>query len=475
MIGIIVRKELLALYRDRRILILALALLAMWSMLYLIALGQQQRLQTERAQIGETTRDQWDKQGIKNPHRGAHFGMYVFRPDVPLAAFDPGIEPYVGQAIWLEPHRRNMARFNPDADDGAGTRFGHIDPAFLLAALFPLLIMVLAFAQATQEREQGTLRMLQSMGVTNFAILGAKLIAIATCLAALLLPVFVLLGISVLLTKGVAHFDWTVLLRVACLAATYFLYYLAIAAIGLAVGSLSAGSRNALFLLVVVWAGFVLAAPRAASAIAQARVPMPTATQFWAAIAQDYERGLPGDPNLATQVRNFEAQLLRQYDVKSLGEVPIGVNAARRLIRDAYADKVHAYHFDALWSRYGQQQRVLRWASVFSPTIALSASSSVLSGTSLAHQRRFEDQAETYRQAFNTALDKWDMAQTKGNVSYETQYAADKVWQSIPAFHYNSPTIGFALRSGWPDLMILAAWTLAATGLLWVAAKRWKP
>lgn len=476
MIGIIVRKELLALCRDRRVWILALALLAMWAMLYVAALGQQQRLQAERAQIGDTTRAQWDKQGIKHPHRGAHFGMYVFRPDVHLSAFDPGVEPYVGQALWLEPHRRNMARFNPDADSGPGTRFGHIVPAFLLAGLFPLLIMALAFSQATQEREQGTLRMLQSMGVSNLALLAGKLIAIAACLVLVFLPVFALLGISAIWLPGVAYAESTYLLpRVATLAAVYLLYYLSIAGLGLAVGALSSGSRGALFVLVVLWAVFVLAVPRAASAIAQARVPLPTATQFWAAIAHDYQRGLPGDPDLATQVREFEAGLLRQYGVASLSQVPIGVNAARRLVRDAYADKVHAYHFDALWARYQQQQRLLRWASMFSPTIALAGTSAALSGTSLAHQRHFEGAAEQYRQAVNTALDQWDMTHTQGNVSYETQYAADAVWQSVPAFHYTPPSLGFALRSAWPDLMLLAAWAVAAMAVLGVAAQRWRP
>ncbi|MFD4840687.1 DUF3526 domain-containing protein [Achromobacter sp. NPDC058515] len=471
MIAIIARKELLALYRDRRVLILGLGLLAVWAMLYAAALGQQQRQQAERAEIGETTRAQWDKQGIKHPHRGAHFGMYAFRPHAPLSAFDPGIEPYVGQALWLEPHRRNMARFNPAADGGPGARFGHIAPAFLLAGLFPLLIMALAFSQATQERELGTLRMLQSMGVSNRALLAGKLLAITGCLTAVFLPVFALLALGAIGELAPAG----LLPRIAGLAAVYLLYYLITAALGLAVGAFSAGSRGALFVLAVVWAVFVLAAPRAASAIAQGSVPLPSGSQFWAAIAHDYKHGLPGDPDLATQVRDFEAGLLRRYGVASLSQVPIGVNAARRLLRDAYADKVHAHHFDALWARYMRQQRLLRWAGVFSPTIPLAATSAALSGTSLAHQRHFEEAAEQYRQAFNASIDEWDMAHTHGQVSYETEYAADSVWQSVRPFQYSPPSLGFSLRTAGPDLMLLAGWAVAAIGLLGAAARRWQP
>ncbi|MNT67578.1 hypothetical protein D3C72_2057330 [compost metagenome] len=67
------------------------------------------------------------------------------------------------------------------------------------------------------------------------------------------------------------------------------------------------------------------------------------------------------------------------------------------------------------------------------------------------------------------------MAHTQGNVSYETQYAADAVWQSVPAFHYTPPSLGFALRSMWPDLMLLAAWAVAAMAVLGVVAQRWRP
>src|SRR5690554_3988495 len=118
MIAAIARKELIGLIRDRRVLMLSLGLLAMLIAAYLVALGQHQRLQAERLAVGETARMQWERQGIKHPHRGAHFGIYAFRPNTPLSVFDPGIEPYVGQAIWLEPHRRNMPRFNPAADAG---------------------------------------------------------------------------------------------------------------------------------------------------------------------------------------------------------------------------------------------------------------------------------------------------------------------------------------------------------------------
>lgn len=472
MIAAIARKELVGLARDRRVLILGLGLLAMLIAVHLVVLGQQQRLQAERLEIGETARAQWDKQGIKHPHRGAHFGMYAFRSATPLAAFDPGIEPYVGQAIWLEPHRRNMARFNPAADAGPGVRFGSIVPAFLLTTLFPLLIMALTFNQVTQEREQGTLRMLQSMGVSNLAILGGKLIAIVACLAVVFLLAFTLVAASAYWRPGAAA---SPLPHIVLLGAAYFVYAIVMATLGLALGALCRGSRGALFVLVIVWAVFVLAAPRFGAAIAQTVVPLPSASQFWGDIARDYTHGLPGDPDLATQVREFEAGLLRKYDAAALEQVPIGVYAARRLMRDAYADKVHAHHFAGLWGRYARQRNILRGMAILSPAIPLREISMSLSGTSLAHQRHFEEAAEQYRRDFNTAIDEWDMTHSRGVVSYETQYAADSVWQSVPVFGYEPPSLGFSVSVAALDAMLLAAWVMAAMGLLCFAARRLQP
>lgn len=472
MIAAIARKELIGLIRDRRVLMLSLGLLAMLIAAYMVALGQQQRLQAERLAVGETARMQWERQGIKHPHRGAHFGIYAFRPNTPLSVFDPGIEPYVGQAIWLEPHRRNMPRFNPAADAGPSVRFGRIVPAFLLTTLFPLLIMALAFNQITQEREQGTLRMLQSMGVSNLAILGGKLIAIIACLGLIFIPAFALAAVGVYWQSGGAALP---LPRVALLGAAYLLYFIITATLGLALGALCRGSRGAFFLLVVVWAVFVLAAPRLGSAMAQKAVPLPPASQFWSAIEHDYRNGLPGDPDLATQVRQFETDLLEEYGVASLGQVPIGVNAARRLLRDAYADKVHAHHFDGLWDRYARQQGMLRWATALSPAIPLGAVSKSLAGTSLAHQRHFEEAAEQYRRYVNTVIDQWDMRHTHGQVSYETQYAADSVWQSVRTFEYQAPSLWFSAREAVPDMMLLAAWLAATMGMLCLAARRLQP
>ncbi|WP_202618404.1 ABC transporter permease, partial [Escherichia coli] len=119
-------------------------------------------------------RAQWEAQGVKGTHQAAHFGIYVFKPESPLAAIDPGLRQFTGQALWLEPHKRNLARFSPAADQGIATRFGQMSAAFVLHTLLPLLIVALAFNAVTHEREQGTLRMLHSLGLSARKLLFGK-------------------------------------------------------------------------------------------------------------------------------------------------------------------------------------------------------------------------------------------------------------------------------------------------------------
>jgi ABC-2 type transport system permease protein len=170
----IIRKELLAVLRDGRLLVLAFSVFAVLTGFFLASVAEHRQIQLEKQAVGATAKEQWDTQGVKNPHSAAHFGIYVFKPDSPLASVDPGLRQYIGQSLWLEPHKRNGARFSPAADQGLATRFGQASAGFVLYALLPLLVIALAFNAVTQEREQGTLRMLHSLGLSATKLLLGK-------------------------------------------------------------------------------------------------------------------------------------------------------------------------------------------------------------------------------------------------------------------------------------------------------------
>ncbi len=465
-----IKKEILLLLRDGKVVFASALLLLMLLVLAISSMAQHQAREEEKRLVGESAREQWDKQGVKHPHRGAHFGIYVFRPNTALAAVEPGVLPFTGQSLWLEPHRRNMTRFSEATDAGPAQRLVDMAPAFILYGLFPLLILSLALNQIPQEREDGTLRMLHSAGFSPSTLIFSKLVAQWVLIGAVLLPA-VLTAIFICALTGQGE----ICIRIVLLTFAYGFFYIVIGALGLAVGMLVRSVRAGQLLAVVIWAVAIVLVPRLANAAAQVMVPLPHAADFWAAIEREYTDGPPDGVSLAERVAGFEASLLQQYGVDDLNDVPIGVNAARRLFRDAYADEVYEKHFSRLWALYANQQQILQCFAVVSPVIAIRNISMTLSGSSLADQKHFEAASETYRRHVNTTIDEWDLHHTQGIVSFEVQYSDADLWQSIGTFSYVPLHWTRSVSHALPDFFVLLGWVIFAGLVLKKTARRLVP
>ena len=118
----------------------------------------------ERDALAQQERDQWEKQPDRHPHRMAHYGLFAFRPPSPLGFFDPGVEPFTGSAVFLEPHRRNPPNFSAASQASELVRFGRPTAAFVLQLLLPLLIFCMTFDSVAGEREAGTYRLALAQG-----------------------------------------------------------------------------------------------------------------------------------------------------------------------------------------------------------------------------------------------------------------------------------------------------------------------
>lgn len=135
----IAAKELLELRRDRRLT--ALFVFSLILMLAAIVSGAAEnvRIGRERSAAAEADRQLWVDQGAKNPHAAAHFGQYAFKPVSPLALADPGVDPFVGSAVWLEAHKQNETQFRSASDSGLAARLGGLSLAFILQSIAPSL------------------------------------------------------------------------------------------------------------------------------------------------------------------------------------------------------------------------------------------------------------------------------------------------------------------------------------------------
>jgi ABC-2 type transport system permease protein len=471
MIALVMAKEVRAVLRDGRLMVMAAVLLVALVAILLDALAAHREARAERERIIELTRAQWDHQGAKHPHRAAHFGLYAFAPAMPLATLEPGIGPQLGQALWLEPHKRNMARFSPSLDAPASTRLSEATVSFVLVALVPLLIVGMGHHTVTQERESGTLRLLVASGASAQAVVLGKLLGLMVVLGLLAVPA--LAGAWWL--GGGQSLDGDTAARAVATVATLMVGYLVFVAIAVLASLWLPTGRSALIVLLVAWMAVAFAAPRLGAVVAERAVPVADGSQFWRDIARDVEEGLPGDGTALQRQAAFDAALLRENGVSRMEDLPFGAAARRRIFRDAYAHRVHDLHFDRLWNAWERQQTWFRAATAWSPVVALRSAMMAFAGTDLAHHRAFEVQAESYRKAFTLRLDEWDLSARAGVVSFEERYGGDAVWQSIAPFRPETPRWTAALRAAAPDLLILLAWATAAVALLLASGRRVRP
>ncbi|MDT1883647.1 ABC transporter permease, partial [Acinetobacter baumannii] len=71
------------------------------------AYEHQRNANAQRAHYQAEANQEFEAQPDRHPHRVVHYGHFLFRPLNPLAAFDPGIDGYTGNTLYLEGHRQN--------------------------------------------------------------------------------------------------------------------------------------------------------------------------------------------------------------------------------------------------------------------------------------------------------------------------------------------------------------------------------
>lgn len=466
---VVARKEWLDIRRDARWRALAaVTLLLMFSALAL-GLLQGRRLEQghHAAQVGD--RDVWTAQGAKNPHSAAHFGQYAFKPAGPLAVAEPGVDAYVGNAVYLEAHKQNEVQFRAARDATLAARMGHLTLAFVLQTVLPLMAILLGFAAFSGEREKGTLPQLLSLGVRPIHLLLGKALAGAGVLAGLL----VLAGAG--LAAGLALFGSHEAAeagggpRLAGMLLGYALYLTGFLALALAVSARARSSRSALVGLLVFWLLNSFVVPRLVTDAVRNAVPLPTAQAFRDAIAEDKKALFGHDESHAGFVA-FRNRVLREYKVSRVEDLPVSFRGLSLREDDEAGYRIFDRHFGRLQAEI-ERQDTLRAASGFVfPLLALQPVSMAMAGTDNRNHHHFVRAAEEHRRLIQTAAsqDLIDHAKNGDN----NYVAPESLWSRIPSFEYRRPGGGWAWQGQWLNFASLAVWCSACCLLAWRAALR---
>lgn len=447
----IARREFLERLRDGRLywaggLVLVLLLTA-------LAVGwahQRDARAEQRAAQAMDYRD-WLQQDRRHPHDAAHQGMHAFKPEAALAMMDPGINPYIGSTVWLQAHRQSEVKFNAAQDATGLQRFGNLSVGWILQVLGPLLVIVLGFNAFAGEREQGILRQTLSLGVSPLRLLGGKALALAASLAVLLVPAAIVAAIAVAVGAGPGD-RLDALLRLAAWALGYAVYLGIFVFLVLGVSAASSTSRMAITVLLALWIGQAVMAPRVLSELSRAWFPSPTRLAFDKAL--DAERKAVSD---AVWQKNFGTTERWGRDV------PLSKWGLALRLDDQSSYAVYDRHYGRLWDTWEQQQTVQEWSGLLLPILAIRSFSMGMAGTDFAHHRSFTTEAEHHRRDIQDLMSQDLVAHADPLGDRHFAYQAPReLWATVPPFDYHPPGAAWALRHQARSLAVLCAALLLA-------------
>jgi ABC-2 type transport system permease protein len=466
LVSIVARHQWQLLVRDRRLAVLGLALLLVLCTASMTGAALQGARNAERHTAQADEARVWASQGAANPHSAAHFGRYVFKPLLPLAAIDPGLLPQLGTSLRLEAHANNPAR-NRAIDGGTAlTRFGGLSPATMLQVLAPLLIILAGFATFSGESARGLLRQELAAGAAPSALMAGRL-------AGLTVTVLLLLAVATMASLGALEFASGMTGQFAPLLLMmlgYGLYLFAFAALTLAASAAFASARTSLVVMLAFWALATLFVPRIAPSIAEATAPTLSGPAFEASVTREVMEGPSGHDPRDARLDRLRQDTMRRYGVTKLEELPVDFNGIALFHGEALSSAIYRRHFAALYDGYDRQAASQRAFALVSPYQAVRPFSAAMAQSDQHAHRRFLEQADDFRYRLVQQLNRALIQRPVGGAGpYMTDVAAvtrDTKFASRPQ-NLREP-----LARHWIDLAILAGWAVGATLIAFAAARR---
>lgn len=424
----------------------------------------------------EQSRKDWLHNPDKNPHRMAHYGNFAFRKSTSLSIFEFGMQPYFGNVIYLEAHKQNSANFSEASFSNSMLRFGEISVAMVLQILLPLLIFFLGFNCIATERENGTLKLLLSQGVSWKQLLLGKIIGLTRVLLLLYVPTIVVLVLIWLLVQNfTVSVDETI--KMLLFVLLHFLYLLFFCVITVLVSAASKTSKNALISLIGIWLLFTIILPRGTQAIGSYIYEAPSKIAFNSTIENDIiKQGDSHNPN-DVHYKAIKDSLLLVHKVDSVQKLPFNYSGFIMTESEKISAKTYKKHLGTLLQVYKKQNSFSRAVSLFNPYTAIKNLSMALSNTDYDSYIDFQKQAEAYRYEM---AQKMNALQVKyiSNIKEkptEKPYTIDKKhWEELGEFHYEPKGVLSILKDEIISIISIILWVVLLFITIRIAAKNLK-
>lgn len=344
-------------------------------------------------------------------------------------------------------HTSSSLPFNPGGQKQQIGGLWDIDFIFLISFIFSFLAIVLTFDSICGEKEQGTLKLLMSTGVSRTSIIISKILA---SMLALCIPLVVGLPANVLYLNfsGVITLDNELISIISLFLLLSVLLLFFFTGLGILVSSLTKHSITSLVLLLLIWVALVIIVPGFAKPLAKemsyVKSPVEVAKLRDAAFEEffdDFKRSgaLDRPPQMAAQ-DNFRYEKIwngvRQRFLRN-----------RQIITDTQ-----------LRDQYNQALTGRRTAR-FSPTMVFNLAVSKLTATDFTRVKEFHSQAGRYKNDLFNFVEVQDAPDEKSpHILYSDGrgYLSMRPFNGdIPRFVFYKTPIGDRLAETIPDTAIL--------------------
>ena len=463
----ITREEWRLLLRDRVAVLALVSLLLLATIASLTAWEQRRMGHLERTQHQKQVDQAFQAQPDRHPHRMVHYGHFVFRPLNPMAAFDPGIDAYTGNTLFLEGHRQNSPNFGDVRQSSLLLRFGQPTPAFVLQVLAPLLLVFIGHGALTRERESGTWRVLLAQGVRPRQIVAGKLLALIGVAVVAFLPALVALLWIAATTTAPA-------ILVTLMAAAYAGWLLVWCVGVLGVSACLASGCDTLLALLAVWVLSVVMLPRLAPEMAALAQPLPTRYETDIAVTRDLaalgNSHNPDDPYFTV----FRKKVLNQYGVDRVEDLPVNYKGLVSMEGERLTSTLFEQYATVNFERQTTQLQYIDGLAWLSPVMALRRLSMAASGSDLHAYRRFVEQAERHRYRLVQSLNKLQAEKLSyaGDRSSRDSRIERAHWHAVANFQHEAAPPTETVRRTLPAATVLLFWLMGMACLLVLATRR---
>lgn len=433
-------------------------------------------LQYKKAEESRTTyqkmvRDSWVNSPDKHPHRMAHYGFIAFRPKSALSIFDYGIESYTGNAVFLEAHRQNSTNFSEASLSSSLLRFGEISIAMVLQILLPLFIFFTGFNCIAQDRENGTLKILLTQGLSWKQLLAGKIIGLSS-VAAIVFTAGILF--TALLNSLNNAGGWTNFLFIIFVYSSSIFIYSSIAVI---ISATSKTSKLSLVALTGTWLLLIIALPKATQAVAGSLYPIPSKIAFENRIEQDIQKeGDSHNPD-DKHYKALKDSVLKANNADSVSQLSFNYSGFQMAEGERISSSIYNKQHQQLLSLYKKQNRLFSYTGFISPYLGVKQLSMALCNTDFFTYTDFQAQAEAYRYALAQEMNALQVKLIPNKKLPDTakNYTIDrKHWQEFSDFIYRKPALSQVAVHERTAIFSLIGWIVFLLIILSILSKKLK-